>query len=152
MKRHWHEQIQRYVAGSSTEEETVALQQALNDDGELRALYLDYLNLDVALGAASEAAMMTGNVTGRISTFPGLYEPVPPHHRRWLAAAAACAALLMLVVFSMHRGSSRAVPDFASTISSTQDAIAQLSLEQASSIPAWISPTDSMLEPPEISK
>ena len=66
MKRYWHEQIQRYVAGESTQEETIALQQALKDDAELRALYLDYLNLDVALGAAAEAEAMTGNGIGRI--------------------------------------------------------------------------------------
>ena len=38
MKRYWHEQIQRYVAGESTQEETIALQQALKDDAELRTI------------------------------------------------------------------------------------------------------------------
>ncbi len=152
MKRYWHEQIQRYVAGGSTQEETVALQQALKDDAELRALYLDYLNLNVALGAAAEAEAMTGNGIGRISTLPRSSAWVTPHYWRWLAATAACAALLVLSMLPKHRDSYRMAPDLATTMSSTQNAIARLSLEPASSIPAWMSPTASMLELPEISK
>ena len=54
MKSHWHEQIQRYVNGLASPAEAAALQAALNQDAELRALYLDYMNLDVALSAAAE--------------------------------------------------------------------------------------------------
>ncbi|MBI5394030.1 MAG: hypothetical protein HZA91_01905 [Verrucomicrobia bacterium] len=65
MKTNWHECIQRYVNGQATPEEAAALQKALKEDAEMRALYLDYMNLDVALGAAAEAAAMTGNLPAR---------------------------------------------------------------------------------------
>jgi len=150
MKEHWHEQIQRCVSGDSTQEEAAALQQALKDDAELRALYLDYVNLDVALGVAAEAAAITETGIGKIAMHP------PPsawpilHHWRWLAAAAACAALI--VILPRHRVSSGARQDFDATISSTQNAIARLSFEPASSLPEWMSPTASMLQSPETRK
>ncbi|MEQ2006911.1 MAG: LamG-like jellyroll fold domain-containing protein [Limisphaerales bacterium] len=65
MKTNWHECIQRYVNGLATPDDAAALQEALKEDAELRALYLDYMNLDVALGAAAEAAAMTGNLPAR---------------------------------------------------------------------------------------
>jgi hypothetical protein len=152
MKRYWHEQIQRYVAGESTQEETISLQQALKDDAELRALYLDYLNLDVALGAAAEEATMTGNEIARMATYPGPFASSKSHCWRWIAAAGACAALVVLTNFPRHRDSSRARYDFGATISSTQNAIARLSFEPTSSFPGWMSPTASMLEPPDRTK
>lgn len=54
MSAHWHDAIQRYMAGSATREESEALQDALKNDAELRLLYLDYLNLDLALEAKAE--------------------------------------------------------------------------------------------------
>jgi len=152
MKLYWHEQIQRYVAGESTQEETIALQQALKDDAELRALYLDYLNLDVALGAAAEVATMTGSEITRMAIYPGASARSILHYWRWIAAAAACAALVVLTIFPRHHDSSRARHDFDATISSTQNAIARLSVEPASSLPGWMSPTASMLQPPEITE
>ena len=70
MKNHWHEQIQRYVNGQASAEEAAALQAALNEDAELRALYLDYMNLDVALGAAAEAATIAENGIARDRDIP----------------------------------------------------------------------------------
>jgi hypothetical protein len=145
MKAHWHEQIQRYVAGDSTREETVALQQALRADAELRALYLDYLNLEAALGAAAEAAAMAGHQTAEL-------RPIAwpqGHSRRWLAAAtAACVALAVLTIFRGHRDRPDAQHDFDASISSTQNAIARLSFERTASFPDWMSPTASMLKLP----
>ena len=58
MNTDWHDIIQRYIAGTLADEESAALQDALKADAELRALYLDYMNLDVALEAAAGAAEM----------------------------------------------------------------------------------------------
>ncbi len=55
MNDHWHEKIQRCMTGDATQEEVAALQDALKNDAELRALYLDYLNLDLALETAAMA-------------------------------------------------------------------------------------------------
>ena len=46
-----HELIQRYIAGTITDEEALKLQDALKRDAELADLYLSYVNLDVALEA-----------------------------------------------------------------------------------------------------
>jgi len=51
MNHDWHDLIQRYIAGTLSDEEALALQNALKSDEYLRALYLDYMNLDVALEA-----------------------------------------------------------------------------------------------------
>ena len=150
MNAHWHEQIQRCMAGDATPEEIAALQQALKDDAELRALYLDYMNLDVALGAAAEAATITENRAGRTVTFPRPFARSSPRYWRWFAAAAACVALVVFVMLPRHRDSSRARPDLAATISSSRSAIARFSVEPPSLFPAWASPTASMLDQPRI--
>src|SRR5882757_4174852 len=117
MNDQWHERIQRYVDGQSSAEEAAALEAALNEDAELRALYLDYMNLDVALGAAAEMATIVENEADKTTAFPA---QLSPHYWRWLAATAACAALAVLAMLPKHRNSSRAQPDLAATISSTQ--------------------------------
>lgn len=150
MNTDWHEQIQRYMTGDATPEEIAALEQALKDDAELRALYLDYLNLDVALGAAAEAATITENGTGKTMTFPRPAARPSPHYWRWLGATAACAALVMSAMLLKHRDASHGHPDIVATISSTQNAIARLSIEPPSLFPAWASPTDSLLDEPRI--
>jgi anti-sigma factor RsiW len=148
MKHHWHEQIQRYVSGQASAEEVAALQAALNEDAELRALYLDYMNLDVALGAAAEAAMGAENGMGGIATFPRSPTQSSRHYRRWLAAAAAaCVALLVFGMLPRHRNPSPTPPDVAAC-SVTQEAIERLSVEPPSVFPAWASPTASMLDQP----
>ncbi|MDD5199152.1 MAG: hypothetical protein PHC88_05055 [Terrimicrobiaceae bacterium] len=133
----WHEQIQRHMNGRASAEEAAALCEALNEDAELRALYLDYMNLDVALSAAAEIA---DNGTGRIATRTRL--PAPSW--RWLAAAAACVALIISVVLPGFRDSSPARPDVA--FSSAQIAVARLSVRPTSTLPGWISPTASLLD------
>jgi hypothetical protein len=152
MKNHWHEQIQRYVNGQASAEEVAALQAALNKDAELRALFLDYMNLDVALGAAAEAATITESGIGGITTFPCSPAQSSPHYWHWLAAATACAALLVFAILPRHRNPVRMRPDVAAACYSAQEAIARLSVEPTSSIPVWASPTASMLDQPRIPK
>jgi anti-sigma-K factor RskA len=150
MKDHWHEQVQRYVNGESSEEEAAALEAAMNEDAELRALYLDYMNLDVALGAVAEMTAIAGNGTDRMAAFPQPAARLSLHYWRWLAATAACAALAVLALHPRHRDALRERPDLVATISSTQNAIARLSVEPPASLPAWMSPTASMLDQPRI--
>jgi anti-sigma-K factor RskA len=152
MSARWHEQIQRYMTGEAASEEIAALQQALKDDAELRVLYLDYLNLDVALGAAAELAALAENTIGRTTAFPQIPVPSSRRHWRWLAATAACAALVLYLVFSKHRQSPRAQPDIAAALSSSQSAVARLSIDPPSVFPAWSSPTASLLDQPHLSR
>ncbi len=55
MNHDWHDLIQRYIAGTLSDEEALALQNALKSDAGLRVLYLDYMNLDVALGSHADS-------------------------------------------------------------------------------------------------
>ena len=151
MKNHWHEQIQRYVNGQAGTEEAAALQAALNEDADLRALYLDYMNLDVALGAAAEAATVTESEIGGMPARPCSLARSSPHYWRWLAAGA-CAAFVVFALLPGHRIPSRTPPDVAAACTSVQEAIARLSIEPPSSFPAWVSPTASMLDQPRIPK
>lgn len=147
MNDHWHEQIQRCLAGDSTLDEIAALQQALKDDAELRALYLDYMNLDVALGAAATIHEVEAN---EVAEFPRPLARSLPRAWRWLAATAACAALVALVVFPGHRKPLPSHPDVAVTVSATKSAIARLSVEPATAFPTWMSPTASLLDQPAL--
>ena len=151
MKNHGHEQIQRYLNGQASAEEAAALQAALGENAELRALYLDYMNLDVALAAAAEAATIAENgAVDGIVPIPGSPVKSSPHTWRWLVAAAACAALVTFAMLPRHRSPPRIRPDVAATCSPTLEAIAQLSIDTHSSIPGWASPTASMLDQPPI--
>lgn len=88
-----HELIQRHIAGAATAEETAELQQALKNDAELRALYLEFINLDLALEAKAEAIGAPPDVVS-ISDFD---EGRASRRISWrpLAAAAALAALIV---------------------------------------------------------
>jgi hypothetical protein len=156
MKAHWHEQIQRCMTGDATPEEIAALQQALKDDAELRALYLDYMNLDMALGTAAEAATIAENGIGR--TVELLLVPPSSCVRSryellgWgsFAAAAACAVLVLIGMLVATLRPSRPRPDVATAINSTQSHIARLSIEPPTVGTMWASPTDSLLDEPRI--
>lgn len=148
MKTHWHEHIQRYLNGQSSAEEAAALHQALNEDAELRSLYVDYANLDVALGVAAENADFTEDEFGKTLSFPTTRSRSSPRSWQWLAAAAACAALIGFFVLAKSRESAPARPDIAATIAATQSAISRLSVEPAASPSLWTSPTASLLAPP----
>lgn len=95
MNHDWHDLVQRYIAGTLTDDEALALQNALKSDKDLRALYLDYMNLDVALGSHAESRMavneiLTSPMAGEIS-----------RSTRWLSwrPLAAAAAGLVLGMF-----------------------------------------------------
>jgi anti-sigma factor RsiW len=142
-----HEQIQRYVNGQSSAEEAAALQESLHQDAELRALYLDYINLDTALAAAADKATIRGNEAGRPATFRPPVAWRSPQAWRWIAAAAAAAALVAILALSKQREPSRVRPDISATIASTKNAIARMSFEPASTVSIWSSPTASLLDP-----
>lgn len=141
MKTDWHASIQSYLAGQSSAEEAAELQNALKADAELRALFLDYANLDAALGTLAEAARPPAAVLAAS----------PQRTARWftwrtLSAAAACAALLAGALF-FSRPASRSQPDFTAAFASTEDAIARLPAPQTAPLPEWISPTAGILAP-----
>lgn len=62
MNHDWHDLIQRYIAGRLLDNEALALQEALKSNKALRALYLDYTNLDVALGSHAESRAAVNKV------------------------------------------------------------------------------------------
>ena len=151
MKHRWHERIQRYLEGQAGAEESAAFQAAMKNDSDLRALYLDYVNLDVALVAVAEVAAIPENVIGGTATLPRSPAQSSRHYWRWIAAiAAASAALVVMRMLPRHRNASPARPDVVAACSSTQGAIARLSVEPPSVFPAWASPTASMLDQPPI--
>lgn len=144
MKKDWHDPIQRHLAGLSSAEETAELQNALKADAKLRSLFLDYANLDAALGALADAAEFT----------PADLKITPAPHARWLAwrplaAAAACAALFAGSRFYL-RPASRSQPDIAEAFASAEEAIAHLPAPQSTPLPEWMSPTAGMLRPAEL--
>lgn len=53
-----YELVQRSLDDRVTPDETAALLQALKDNAERRAQYLDYMNLDLARGAVADAAIV----------------------------------------------------------------------------------------------
>jgi hypothetical protein len=106
---------------------------------------LDYVNLDVTLSALADAAAVG---EGTIIVMPVARRS--PFRWRTMAAAAAClAAVCIANLLSTHRKHTPARPDLAAAIASTQQAIAQMPPPPASPLPNWISPTASMLEPPQ---
>ena len=137
MKKDWHELIQRHFAGLTKTEESETLQNALKADAELRALYLDYANLDLALSSLAEAAE---NV------------PQPRRSVRWLdwrplTAAAACVALLMVGAWHYSHKPASPQPDLAAVFASTENAIARMPAPSLDPLPEWMSPTAAMLDP-----
>jgi len=140
----WHDIIQRHIAGTTTAEEAIGLEAALTADAQLRALYLDYMNLDVALGALAGSADPSATDRG--------LAPLKRRSTRWLAwrplaAAAACAALLLSGALLFLHKPAGARPDLAATFASTENAIAHLPVPPLSPLPEWMSPTAAMLDP-----
>jgi hypothetical protein len=135
-----HELIQRYLEGRATLEEAADLQRALKESADFRALYLDYINLDGALGALADAAAVGERTISEIPV-------AQPFRFRWwsIAAAAACLALALSVGFLPHREQSPERLDLTAVIESTQNAIAQIPAPSPP-LPAWMSPTASLLD------
>jgi len=153
MNNDWHAQIQCYMNGQAGAEEVAALQAALQADAGLRALYLDYMNLDAALGAAAGATPSTELEPGGLGASPLSPAQPSPHYWRWFAAAAAVGvASVMFGSLLSLRNSSRVHPDVAAACSLTQEAIARLAVKPPPALPAWASPTDLLLEQPPVPK
>ena len=85
MKKEWHDMIHRYIAGTLDKEETLVLQEALKAEPALRALFLDYMNLDAAL----EVQAATQEATRELLTAPTASRTLAWFSRLPLAAAAA---------------------------------------------------------------
>jgi len=96
----WHDLIQRRLSGTLTEDETSALQQALASDDTLRRIYLDYVNLDVALAAKAEGEIATRELITASASCP--VSRWRPWHR--FAAAAVAGLLLGSISGSMVYG------------------------------------------------
>jgi len=145
---HWHLQIQRCMAGDATPEEIAALQQALMDDAELRVLYLDYLNLDMALGMTTEATAIAGNEPagprrfhnpppgGQRTTGVGSLRPRPV--RLW--SCLRCCRGIGTIRGRARTSRPSSLPRKAPPCG--------FSIEPPSLFPEWASPTASLLEPP----
>jgi predicted anti-sigma-YlaC factor YlaD len=152
MKHHGREQIQRYLDGLASREEVAVLQAALREDSVLRALYLDYMNLDVALAAAAEAATVAENGSRRIAVSPRLPARTSSRYGRWLAVTAACAALIVFALLFRDGHRRQQHPNINADFTATKEAIARLSIGQPASFPAWVSPTASLLDQPHFTK
>ncbi|WP_395736137.1 hypothetical protein [Prosthecobacter sp.] len=135
MKTDMHELIQRHLAGHTTAEESEALQTALKADAKLRALLLDYANLDVALGglAETERAEPKGTVRWQV----------------WRPLAAAAACVFALLIFS--RKPVHPQHDLAAVFATTEKTIAHMPAPSLDPLPEWMSPTASMLPPSDFS-
>jgi anti-sigma factor RsiW len=150
MKPHWHETIQQYVDGQSSVEDAATLRKGLSEDAELRALYLDYMNLDVALAAMADGTVVEENGSNRITSLDEARTETPRQYWRWAAAAAALAAMVVIAVLPKAPKPLGTSQDVTAAITSSQGAIAQLSFDITSALPAWMSPTASLLEPTKV--
>jgi hypothetical protein len=139
-----HEPIQRCAGGELPAEEIGALQEALSADAGLRALYLDYVNLDTALGVLAETRARAG--PDKATVFPRPSVRPAPRAWRWRAAATASAALIMFALLARHRAVAPERPDIAAVTASTHTAISRLHADVPSVLPAWMSPTASLLD------
>lgn len=96
MNHEWHDFIQRYIAGTLPDDEALALQNALKSDKDLRALYLDYMNLDVALGSHAESRAAVNEILA--SPMAGKTSR-SAHWLSWRPLAAASAAGILVGMF-----------------------------------------------------
>jgi hypothetical protein len=115
-----------------------------DDDSELSetlrrdAARMQEPEFDAALHDATMRCVRASRDTG--ATHPRL--------RRIPILLAGAALLLVIVGIFTRRESSRVQPDVAAAIASTQNTIGRLSIEPASSLPSWMSPTASLLDQP----
>lgn len=114
MNTDWHDLIQRYIAGHTSDAEAALLRESLKQDDGVARLYLRYMNMDVALEshasshqAVTELLLNPVNSTG-IPSF---------HWLRWRPLAAAAAGLVFGVVsaslvfgYSVPRVESHSLP------------------------------------------
>jgi anti-sigma factor RsiW len=144
MKSHWHEQIQLHMDGQSSAAESAALSEALSQDAELRALYLDYMNLNAALSAMAIAVHGDAKPTTLLHST----RRWSSSYWRWFASAAACLALVLIGVLSETRDAVRAHPGIGAVTVSARTSISQLRADLPRPLPLWMSPTASLLNEP----
>ena len=87
------------------------------------------------------------------STMRRIRASVEPHAapRRFLIPAlGTCAGLLLVLMMLTRRESAPTQPALLATIDSAEQSIASFSLETVAPLPAWISPTASLLQPPRL--
>jgi anti-sigma factor RsiW len=145
MKSHWHEQIQLHMDGQLSAAESAALSEALSQDAEFRALYLDYMNLDAALSAMAGAPAVAAGGASRPAATATSPARRSPSHWRWFAPAAACLALVLIGVLSKTRDAARARPAIGAVTASARTAISNLRAELPLPLPKWMSPTAPLL-------
>jgi hypothetical protein len=88
MNSHWHDLIQRHIAGLTTEDEAASLQELLKQDDNAARLYLRYTNLDLAL--ESKASSM--DATRELLTAPIMSRS--PRWTSWRPLTAAAAGIV----------------------------------------------------------
>lgn len=93
MNPHWHDLIQRHMAGLTTEEEAAELQDLLKKDDNAARLYLRYTNIVLALEAKAASSEATREL---------LTAPASTRATRWLSwrPLTAAAAGLIIGLFS----------------------------------------------------
>ncbi len=151
MKFDAHEAIQRYLAGQSSDDDVLALSKALHEDAELRALFLDYANLDAALADQAETFAIAGeprvNMTGAALSCSRAWSPRPPAPLwPWLSAAAAAVALAVCFILPKLHRTAPAPSEMDAAFAAARNSIARFSLDPPSPFPASLSPTTSLLE------
>jgi hypothetical protein len=88
MNSHWHDLIQRHMAGLTIEDEAASLQELLKQDDNAARLYLRYTNLDLAL--ESKASSM--DATRELLTAPIISRS--PRWTSWRPLTAAAAGIV----------------------------------------------------------
>jgi anti-sigma factor RsiW len=142
-----------YLDGTISDVDFAELQSLLRESAEARRTLRALATVDAKLQELAGLSERTMELLGT--------PPPPPSRARshydllaWssLAAAAACVALALTGMLLTRDKSSRPRPDVAAAISSTQEAIARLSIDLPPLFPAWASATASMLDQPRIPK
>jgi anti-sigma factor RsiW len=148
MKSDWHEQIQLHMDGRSSAAESAALSEALSQDAELRALYLDYMNLDAALSTIAGAPAVAPGAAAEPAGPPPSPGRWSSPSWRWFAPVAACLALVLIGVLSETRNAARARPSIGAVATSARTAISRLRADLPRPLPLWMSPTAPLLDEP----
>lgn len=130
--------LQRTVDGRVTPEEFAVFEQLLASDQQLRAVYLDLVNLDTALHAAAVRANESVTIVQRTPS------SISRSRSLTLAAVGAVLATVVLVTPSTHRVAAR-----GSKIEALCAAVRHspaLTMAESPLFPAWMSPTATFLD------
>lgn len=141
-----------YLSGNLAEDDFARLQTLLRQKAEARQTLRSLSTVDTKL---QEVGSLNAKMVNLLVMPPPAAPPLRPHSRMRLwssvAAVAACLALLLGGVnLFTERQPPKVQPDVAATIDSSHKVIASLSVEPASTLPDWISPTASMLDQPRL--